>query len=134
MEPDRQREYELGALIRERRKSLDMKQDQLAELVTVAAGKGLSQSKVSDHENGHWARGAIETYLLAYSEVLQLPRLLEIVGWRKPGETPEPLTLEDLVRADPSLDERSKEHLVAQYALLQAATRQNRGGSSAATG
>lgn len=129
-------EVELGALIRNARNALGLTQDEVVELVSVAADKRISQNKVSEHERGRWGKGAIEDYAAAYAHALRIPeeQMREVLGYTPPGGGPALPTFEEQVRADPTLDDRSKEHLINQYALLQAASRHNRAHPPAATG
>jgi transcriptional regulator with XRE-family HTH domain len=121
-------EVELGSLIRNARKALGFTQDDVARLVSVAADRPLTQGKVSEHENGRWQQGSIENFAAAYSHALRIPEetMRETLGFTPPGAQPPPPSFEELVRADPTLDEPSKDHIINQYALLQAATRHNR--------
>lgn len=129
-------EVELGHLIRDARRALGLNQEDVAEMVSVDAERRLTQGKVSDHENGRWQRGAIEDFVGSYGRVLRISeeRLKEVLGFIPPGSTPTPPTFEELVRSDPSLDERSKDHLINQYGLLQAASRHHRANPSSAAG
>lgn len=129
-------EVELGTLIRNARKALGLTQDQVVELVSVAADKRISQNKVSDHERGVWGRGAIEDYVGAYGRVLRISedQLREVLGFTPVGAERPPPSFAEIVRGDPTLDQASKDHIISQYALLQAASRHNRAHPSAATG
>jgi transcriptional regulator with XRE-family HTH domain len=129
----REIEVELGSLIRNARKALGLTQGEVAELVGDLADKRLTQGKVSAHEGGTWGRGAIEDFIGAYGRALRIPEesLRAALGYMPPGWTPPPPSFEETVLADASLDDESKEHIIRQYALLQAATRHNRGQASA---
>lgn len=127
---------ELGSLIKNARLGLGLTQGEVAELVSVAASKSISQPKVSEHENGDWGKGAIEDYAAAYGHALRIPeeQMRAVLGFTPPGAIPALPTFEEMVRADSSLDEKSKEHIINQYGLLQAASRHNRAHPSAAAG
>ena len=132
----REIEDELGSLIKNARRGLRLTQDEVVELVSVAANKRITQGKVSDHENGKWGKGAIEDYAAAYGHALRIPeeQMRAVLGYTPPGAIPTLPTFEETVRADPTLDEKSKDHIINQYGLLQAASRHNRAHPSAATG
>lgn len=129
-------EVELGILIRNARRALGLTQDELAEMVAVATDRRLTQGKVSEHERGQWGKGAIEDFAAAYAHALRIPeeQMRGVLGYTPVGATLGLPTFEEHVRADPTLDDRSKDHLINQYALLQAASRHNRAHPSAAAG
>lgn len=120
----------LGPLIRTYRSALGLTQADLSELVGQETGDGSrpSQGKVSEHEGGEWKKGAIENFAAAYGRALGIPEqeIADAIGFTPPGSSPPRPTFEDIVRADPSLDEASKQHMINQYGLLRAASRHNR--------
>lgn len=129
-------EVELGELIRKRREEMGLNQVHLAGLVSEEADRQLSQGKVSEHERGIWGRGALETFAGAYGRVLRIPEdtLRAILGFTPLSAGTALPTFEEIVKADPSLDDDAKEHIIRQYALLQAASRYHRANPSSATG
>lgn len=129
-------EVELGILIRTARKTLGLKQIDVAELVSTDTGRRVTQGMVSDHENGKWAKGNIEDFVGGYGRALRIPQeqLRDVLGHAPVGGSSPLPSFEELVKADPSLDDRSKDHLINQYALLQAASRHNRAHPSVAAG
>ena len=132
----REIEVELGSLIKNARDALGLTQDDVAKTVSTATGRRLTQGKVSEHERGIWGRGAIEDFAAAYGHALRISQeqMREVLTFTPPGTIPSLPSFEEMVRADPTLDERSKDHIINQYGLLQAASRHNRAHPSAATG
>lgn len=116
----------LGSIVREYRERAGLIQQQLADRLTASSGQKVGQGKVSKMELGE-AWGDNLDLIAHYVRVLDIPPLLmaKAAGFPVPdgpGGTPAP-TLRDLVEADPTLSRASKDHLINQYGLLQAASR-----------
>lgn len=118
----------LGALIRKYRGP--MSQTTLAELVSVRAGRRVTQSRLSDHERGQRWGGDLDL-LASYADVLGIPveEMHEAVGLPKvDDDRPRPKTFAEIVAQDKTLSKAAREHLLNQYELLQMATQHERAG------
>ena len=118
----------LGALIRRYRGS--MSQTVLAELVSDKVGRTVRQNVVSDHEHGRrWADDNMEL-IGVYADVLNIPAQEIHDAMRLPmvEAGPAPRDFAEIVAQDRTLSKAAKEHLLAQYELLQLATEHERRG------
>lgn len=124
---------ELGALVKNARKAAGLTQPQMAALLAAELGEQFTQGMVSENEGGKgW--GARPRLPAAYGRILNISTEVQAaLGLPDLGDSP-PETFADKVLADPSLDDAAKQHLIQQYALLQAATRHHRANPSAAAG
>jgi len=124
----------LGSLIRQYRGS--MSQTVLAELVSEKVGRRIRQNVVSDHEHGRrWADENMDL-IGAYAEVLDIPPQEIHDAMRLPmvAAGPAPRDFAEIVAQDRTLSKTAKEHLLAQYELLQMATEHERRGESVLRG
>lgn len=119
---------ELGRLVRSARDEAGLSQPQLAALLSDYLGEKYAQSLVSDNERGDGWGGRDGRLPAAYAAVLNIPShdIQRALGLPDLGDAVEPRTFADYVRADPTLDDTSKQHLISQYGLLRAATTYNR--------
>jgi transcriptional regulator with XRE-family HTH domain len=118
---------ELGALVKKAREDAGLSQPYVADLLAAHLGDKFTQGMVSANESGQRWGGRGEL-IAAYARVLNISIVAVERALRlpPPRDASEPLTFADMVRADPSIDEESKRHLINQYGLLRAATAHNR--------
>ena len=116
----------VGTLIRNRRNELGINQATLADLLAAELGTPVNQTTISANENGQRWRDRPEL-LGAYISVLRLDVLSTLqtvygVGLAAEQDRSDAPTFEELVRADSTLDEDSRQHLINQYGLLRRAS------------
>lgn len=117
----------VGALVKECRERVGLTQGELADRLTEHLGMTVNQTTVSYNEQGRrWGRRP--ELQAAYIEVLGISEAewRATLGYSPPTAIPRSLDFTAIVRADPALDEESKDHLINQYGLLRAATAHNR--------
>lgn len=117
----------MGALIARYRGP--MSQTTLAELISERSGRQVTQTKVSEHENGRrWNND--HDLIGVYADVLGIPldEVYEAMDLPHVEPQPAPRGFAETVAQDKTLSKAAKEHLLNQYELLQMATQHERSG------
>lgn len=100
--------------------------------VPLAAELKIAQSTVSTHMKT--GEGLDPDVMHRYMDLFGIPldEVLAALGYPVSGQRSKPATVQEIVKADPSLSEAAKTHFLNQYQLLRLATLEERRGQGKA--